>query len=65
MKKKPLPQFSSLNESREYYSQYGKLTYWGRLGIRCDEYLYGLDVIDGRHMTLKMYEDGRVEAIFE
>ncbi len=63
MKKKPLPQFSSLDESREFYSKYGKLTYQGRLGIRCDEYLYSLDVIDGRMLILKFYMDGRVEEI--
>lgn len=60
MKKKPLPQFSSLDESRDFYSKYGKLVYQGRLGIRCDEYLYSLDVIDGKMITLIFYEDGRV-----
>jgi len=63
MRKKPLPQFSSLNESVEFYSQYGKLEYQGRLGLRAEEYLHRYDVIDGRRMTLVLYEDGRVREI--
>lgn len=59
--KKPLPQFGSLQESRDFFSKYGELKFWGVLDIGCR--FYSLDVIDGRHLELKLYDDGRVEEL--
>ena len=59
--RKPLPQFNSLQESVDYYSKYGKLQYWGVIDIGCK--FYSLDVVDGRLLRLKLYDDGRVEEL--
>jgi len=59
--RKPLPQFSSRQESVEFYSKYGELIYWGNLETGC--LFYTLDVIDGRKLRLKFWENGRVEEL--
>lgn len=58
MPKKPLPQFNSFEEAKEFYSKYGRLEYFGRVG----QYrLYVYHVNDGRKLRLLIYNDGRVE----
>lgn len=61
--RKPLPQFSSLEESIDFYGKYGDLQYWGNLEVGC--LFYTLDVIDGRKLRLKFWESGKVEELPE
>lgn len=58
---KPLPQFSSLDEAKAYYEQYGKLEYFGRAGVNYEYCVYTYHVRDGRKLPLNIYDDGRVE----
>lgn len=59
--RKPLPQFSSLKESIDFYSKYGELTYWGNIEPGC--LYYSLDVIDGRKLKLLLWHSGKVEEL--
>ena len=59
--RKPLPQFGSWEESVAFYKKYGQLKYWGRLYRGCR--YYTLDTIDGRHLELKVFDDGKVEEL--
>ena len=55
-----LPQFNSLNEAIQYYSQYGRLEYFGRAGDMYEYCIYNYHVRDGRLLNINIYDDGRV-----
>jgi hypothetical protein len=61
--RKPLPQFSSRQESEEFYAKYGELESWGQL--MDGSTLYTLKVRDGRLLRLKFFDDGKVEELPE
>lgn len=60
MKKKQLPQFSSLEEAKKYYEKYGKLEFFGRGGHMYEYCIYNYRVKDGRKLRINIYNDGRV-----
>lgn len=60
-KKKPLPQFNSLAEAKEFYEKYGRLEFFGRGGRMAEYCIYKYHVRDGRVLSLFIYNDGRVE----
>lgn len=56
-----LPQFSSLEEAKSYYSKYGKLVYFGRAGRHYEYCVYNYYVRDGRVLKLNIHDNGKVE----
>lgn len=61
--RKPLPQFTSLEEAIEFFERYGELEFFGRAGKDHEYCVYLYRVKDGRVLKLNIYDSGKVEIV--
>lgn len=58
-----LPKFTSLDEAKDYFNRFGKLTFWGWETTRPPYAVHTYARNDGREYFIDIFEDGTVVVI--